>query len=146
MNVADRPRSNHWLLLLVGLGILLLSVLFGIVWIAFPNGNAGAPGQTLTGQVVDLDGNPVQDAHVVATVRKSFAPLPRLADKPTPWVATDKYGRFRLEQLPEEPLGLMAYLKPKGSEVIRFPAKTNVELNQKDIRIVLDPSLVEEDQ
>jgi hypothetical protein len=146
MNVADRPRSNHWLLLLVGLGILFLSVLFGVVWFALPTGNGGTPGQTLTGQVVDLDGNPVMDAHVVATTRKTFAPLPRLADNPAPWVATDKYGRFRLELLPEEPLGLMAYLKPKDSEVIRFPAKTNVEMNQKDIRIVLDPSLVEEDQ
>lgn len=115
--------------------------------IALPDVNLRKLTQTLSGQVVDPDGKPVPGAQVVATMRKTFSSIPRLTPEgPPPWTTTDKEGRFRLEQLPDEPLGIMAYLNPKRGSVIRFPAKTNVELNQKDIRIVLDPSLVEEDQ
>lgn len=65
---------------------------------------------------------------------------------PAPWTDTDKDGRFELKQLPDEPLGIMAYMQPKGADrTIRFPARLKVDLNQQDIRIVLDPSLTEED-
>ena len=40
----------------------------------------------------------------------------------------------------------MAYFaNPKGGR-IRFPAKLDVDLNQQDIRIVLDPALREEEK
>jgi hypothetical protein len=115
--------------------------------ISLPDLNLRKLTQTLSGQVVDPDGKPVSGAQIVATMRKTFTSIPRLTDNgPPPWTTTDKEGRFRLEQLPDEPLGIMAYLSSKTGTAIRFPAKTNVELNQKDIRIVLDPSLVEEDK
>ena len=40
----------------------------------------------------------------------------------------------------------MAYMQPKGADRrIRFDVRVNANSNQKDIRIVLDPSLTKED-
>lgn len=103
--------------------------------------------QKLAGRVVDLDGKPVSGATVSAMLRDGRESIPRThISAPPPWTKTDEEGRFKLQQLPDEPLALMAYIPPKGGGVIRFPAKVNVELNQQDIRIVLDPSLVEEEE
>ncbi|HVW36573.1 MAG TPA: carboxypeptidase-like regulatory domain-containing protein, partial [Pirellulales bacterium] len=103
--------------------------------------------QALAGKVVDPDGKPVAGATVSAQLRDGFTSIPRLTRSgPPPWTETDHEGRFRLQQLPDEPLALMAYIHPKEGGEIRFPAKLNVELNQQDIRIVLDPSLAEEEE
>jgi hypothetical protein len=102
--------------------------------------------QSLSGIVVDPDGNPVAGATVSAQLRDGYTSISRSSRSgPPPWTETDKEGRFKLQQLPDEPLALMAYIRSKEGGRIRFPAKVNVELNQKDIRIVLDPSLVEEE-
>ncbi|MGH7137527.1 MAG: hypothetical protein ACREHD_17415 [Pirellulales bacterium] len=39
-----------------------------------------------------------------------------------------------------------ANMRTTGGGPIRFPAKVNAELNQHDIRIVLDPSLAKEEE
>lgn len=102
--------------------------------------------QALSGIVVDPDGNPVNGAQVSAMLRNgtSLARTPMAGT--LPWTETDKDGRFKLQQLPDEPLAIMAYMRPKGGGQIRSPAKVNVELNQQGIRIVLDPSLAEEEE
>ncbi|MGH7138035.1 MAG: MSCRAMM family protein, partial [Pirellulales bacterium] len=103
--------------------------------------------QSLAGMVVDPDGKPVSGARVSAMLRKGHTFVNRASRSgPLPWTETDAQGRFRLEQLPDEPLSLMAYIQKGGGGPIRFPARVSVELNQQDIRIVLDPSLVEEEK
>ena len=103
---------------------------------------------SLAGRVVDPDGKPVAGATVSAQLRDGHTSIPRMSRSgPAPWTETDQEGRFKLQQLPDEPLAIMAYIKPKGKDLrIRFPAKVNAELNQQDLRIVLDPSLVEEEE
>lgn len=65
---------------------------------------------------------------------------------PPPWTKTDKQGRFQLAPLPDVPLEIMAYIEPKGgSQQIRFPARLKATLNQQDMRLVLDPSLAEDE-
>jgi hypothetical protein len=113
---------------------------------ALPDMNMRRLNQSLTGVVVDPDGNPIAGAQVSCMLRDGFASLARTSlNGPPPWTETDKSGRFRLQQLPDEPLSIMAYIKKPGDLQIRFPAKVNAELNQQDIRIVLDPSLAEEE-
>jgi uncharacterized GH25 family protein len=103
--------------------------------------------QTLAGKVVDPDGKPVVGATVSAMLRDGITSIARIARSgPAPWTETDQEGRFKLQQLPDEPLAIMAYIRPKAGGPIRFPAKVNVELNQQDIRILLDPSLTEEEE
>jgi hypothetical protein len=114
--------------------------------VALPDLNLRKLTQSLSGIVVDPDGNPVAGATVSAQLRDGYTSIPRSSRVgPPPWTETDKEGRFKLQQLPDEPLALMAYIRTKGGGRIRFPAKVNVEVNQQDIRIVLDPSLVEEE-
>lgn len=101
--------------------------------------------QSLAGVVVDPDGNPVNGVTVSLLLRDGHTSVARNSlNGPPPWTETDKSGRFQLKQLPDEPLTIMAYIK-KGAGPIRFPAKVNVEMNQQDVRIVLDPSLAEEE-
>ncbi|HVC97957.1 MAG TPA: M56 family metallopeptidase, partial [Pirellulales bacterium] len=115
--------------------------------VALPDMNLRKLTQSLAGKVVDPDDNPVEGAHVSAMLRDGHSSLSRTSTAgPPPWTETDKEGRFKLQQLPDEPLAIMAYIRTKGGGQIRFPAKANVELNQQDIRIVLDPSLVEEEE
>lgn len=113
--------------------------------VALPDINLWRLNQSLAGRVVDSDGNPVEGVHVSAMLRDGQSSLARSSMAGTPpWMETDKDGRFKLQQLPDEPLALMAYIRPKGGGPIRSPAKLNVELNQQDVRIVFDPSLAEE--
>jgi protocatechuate 3,4-dioxygenase beta subunit len=101
--------------------------------------------QTLAGIVVDPDGNPVAGATVSAQLNRGPSVI-RSPTGPPSWMETGKDGRFCLTQLPDLPLELMAYIRPKGPDRnIRFPARVKCELNQQDIRIVLDPSLVEDE-
>lgn len=114
---------------------------------ALPDMNLRKLTQSLSGTVVDPDGKPVAGATVSAMLRDGFTSLARNSmSGPPPWTETDQKGRFKLQQLPDLPLKLMAYINPKAGNQIRFPAKVNVELNQQDIRIVLDPSLVNEEE
>ncbi len=102
--------------------------------------------QSLEGIVVDPDGHPVEGATVAAQLRSGRS-LPRMTETgPPPWTKSDHQGRFQLKELPDQPLSIMAYFaNPKGGP-IRYPAKLDVEMNQQDIRVVLDPSLREEEE
>ena len=102
--------------------------------------------QSLAGVVVDPDGQPVAGAQVSAGLIGDGGSLFRASSGPVPWTKSDARGRFHLLQLPEEPLELTAYIEPKpGNNEIRFAARATPMLNQQDIRIVLDPTLVEEE-
>jgi hypothetical protein len=102
--------------------------------------------QSIAGIVVDPEGSPVKGATISVQLR-SGEHLARLtASGPPPWTQSDHQGRFQLKELPEEALAITAYFaNPKGGR-IRFPAKLNVDKNQQDIRVVLDPSLLDEEQ
>jgi hypothetical protein len=100
-------------------------------------------GQSLRGIVVDPQGKPVAGISVSARLLDGNS-LSRTGDGPPPWTKTGDDGRFDLQNLPLQPLELMAYrANPRGG-IIRFPAKVRPALNQQDIRILLDPTLVEE--
>lgn len=100
--------------------------------------------QTLSGQVVDTAGKPVSRARVVALTRIRRIPVSKGY-----WysggVLTDHNGRFELTDLPDTPLRVMAFLPSKKPDPGDFPASKEVKLNQKDIRIVLDPTLMGDD-
>jgi hypothetical protein len=101
--------------------------------------------QTLAGRVVDPNGKPVPGA----TVHAEFAhgmPLGRLQEGEPPWTETDDQGRFRLTNLPNRTLRLMAYIRPKNGGSIQFPAQVSTTQNQQDVRIVLDASLVQDEE
>jgi len=114
--------------------------------VALPDVNLLKLTQSIAGVVVDPDGKPVQGATVTVQLR-SGEHLARMTQSgPPPWTESDHQGRFQLKELPDEPLSIMAYFaNPKGGR-IRFPAKLNVDMNQQDIRIVLDPSLRKEEE
>jgi protocatechuate 3,4-dioxygenase beta subunit len=99
--------------------------------------------QKLSGQVIDPDGNPVAGATVSANMADGRR-LSRFEDYPPPWDKSDENGRFQITHLPIESIRLMAYLPPKRGNTIEFPAHVTPELNEEDIRIILDPSLLEE--
>lgn len=103
--------------------------------------------QSLTGVIVDPVGRPVANATISAELLGNQGmSLFRMASGPVPWTKSDKRGRFHLLQLPDEPLALMAYMEPQGGDnQIRFPARAEPKLNQQDIRIVLDPTLVDDE-
>lgn len=114
--------------------------------VALPDAQLERLTQTLAGVVVDPAGQPVAGATVSAQLRSGQS-LPRLTETgPPPWTKSDHQGRFQLQELPEQPLSIMAYFaNPKGGR-IRYPAKLNVDMNQQNIRIVLDPSLRDEEE
>lgn len=102
--------------------------------------------QSLSGVVVDPSGRPVASAAVGAWLGETSS-LFRTAFGPPPWTQTDQQGRFRLSLLPDVPLEIMAYVPPQGgSNEIRFPVRAKPELNQQNVRIVLDPSLVDKEK
>jgi hypothetical protein len=93
----------------------------------------------LSGVVVDPRGRFVEGARVTA----SFAdgrPLMRIRGVRD--VRSGADGRFELDELPNEPLEIMAYFDPpEGDMTIRFPARVEVAADAKEVRLVLDPKL-----
>jgi hypothetical protein len=116
--------------------------------VALPEMNLRPLTQSLAGMVVDPDGKPVVGARVTAMRGKNggFINYASRSWRRQAFTETDAAGRFELQELPDEPLSLMAYVQPKGADrKIRFDVRVNANSNQKDIRIVLDPSLTEKD-
>ncbi|WP_442483699.1 carboxypeptidase regulatory-like domain-containing protein [Aeoliella sp. SH292] len=111
--------------------------------IELPDAEFKRNGQTLAGVVVDPDGNPVEGITVSAQLA-SGRHLPSRQNGASSWVTTDAHGRFRLIQLPDEPLSLMAYKSNPAGGTIPYPARVKTEMNDDAIRIVLDPTLTEE--
>lgn len=100
-------------------------------------------GQSLAGIVVDPDGRPVGGISVSARLA-SGAGLSRPQSGPPPWTETDENGRFRLTHLPEEPISLMAYKANPAGGRIRYPSHASPDINDQDVRIILDPKLQSE--
>ena len=100
---------------------------------------------SVSGVVVDPNGEPVEGVVVSARDRKTGRQLNVQFRKRQESITTDKQGRFTLRYLPDSPLRLMAYIRPDASSKdrrIRFPAYVDVEPGQTDVKIVLDPKLV----
>jgi|GEM_PF-2404055 len=115
---------------------------------ALPDLNLRKLNQSLAGIVVDPAGKPVVGAQISVQLQKGGASVGRISSSgPPPWTTTDNQGKFKLQQLPDEPLAIFAYIRTsdKGGP-IRFPAKVPAGKNQQNIRVVLDPSLVEEEK
>jgi hypothetical protein len=111
--------------------------------IAVPEMKLTTRGQILRGIVVDPQGQPL--AGIMVTSRLSIGrPIQTLGKTSRNWMTTDAQGRFEIRQLPDKPVELMAYRpNPKGGP-IRHPGIAHPTLNQKDVRIVLDPTLGDE--
>jgi hypothetical protein len=97
--------------------------------------------KSVSGMVVDPDGNPVAGATVSARLRSSRSGIPgAIPEQPT-----GKDGRFMIREVPNLPLTLMAYIPPpsgSGDRRVLFPTTVDAEPGQTDVRIVLDPKLV----
>lgn len=114
--------------------------------VALPDVNLLKLTQAIAGVVVDPDGKPVNGATVSAQLRSGGSLARMTQSGPPPWTESDHQGRFQLKELPDTPLSIMAYIANPEGGPIRFPAKLNVELDQQDVRIVLDPSLQEQEK
>lgn len=113
--------------------------------VSLPGINLRRMNQSLAGVVVDPDGKPVAGATVSPQSENGFS-LFHTSFGPPPWTKTDRYGRFDLSCLPDMPLDLMVYMEPEGENMeIRYPATAKTRIGQQDVRIVLDPSLAEEE-
>ena len=111
--------------------------------IELPDAVLSSNGQSLSGIVVDLEGRPVAGYTVSASLVESVngMSLSRPKNGPPPWTKTDKKGHFHLSYLPEKPVKLMTYkANPKGGRIY-YPTVQEVTLNDKEIRIVVDPKL-----
>lgn len=114
--------------------------------VTLPDMNLLEMNQSIGGTVVDLDGDPVEGATISVQLRNGQHLSRITRSGPPPWTKSDHQGRFELKELPDTSLSIMAFFaNPKGRR-IRFPGKLDVDRNQKDIRIVLDPSLREEEE
>lgn len=91
--------------------------------------------QSLSGRIVDLDGNPLANVIITASTSK-WGTIPRRDNAPFPWTKSDSLGNFLLEQLPDVPIDLLI-----GRAL--YEARLSPEMNQQGMRIVLDPSLRE---
>lgn len=101
--------------------------------------------QSIGGIVVDPDGKPVQGANVQAQLREQKRLLyDWTRPESSPATTSDAEGRFRIMELPDRDLSIYAYLSGKSGSS-RFPVKFDIERNQQDIRIVLDPSLIDDE-
>ncbi|MFN7840145.1 MAG: M56 family metallopeptidase [Pirellula sp.] len=101
--------------------------------------------QEIAGQVVDLDGKPIQGANIVVRLRTGEYLNSFRTAGPAYSTQSDAKGKFKLKELPGEPLRITAYLTDTNRLDVKFDSHIDVELNQKDIRVVLDPSLIDED-
>lgn len=111
--------------------------------IELPDAELKTNGQTLSGVVVDPDGNPVKGITVSARLATGMH-LSRPQNGPPPWTETDDKGRFKLSHLPDEPVSLMAYkANPAGGRILH-PSHASPAINAGNIEIVFDPSLIEE--
>ena len=96
--------------------------------------------QSLSGLVVDPDGNPVAGISVNARL-KNLGTIPRLDNAAPTWTETDANGAFRFEQLPDETIELIAYKEDPATNRILYPAHISTDRNQTNLRIVVDPTL-----
>jgi protocatechuate 3,4-dioxygenase beta subunit len=97
-------------------------------------------GAFVAGVVVDPEGKPVAGVTVSAQLRNGGSISYGRSGAPKP---TDAAGRFRINDIPNEPLELMAWIPTRHPKdhVIHFPAYAKAEPGQTDVRIVLDPKL-----
>jgi hypothetical protein len=135
----DGMRDLNWPYQDDGLHVYVQTVPQNKAEIQLPDVNLIASGQTLRGVVVDPKGQPVAGAKVSASLANGQM-IPRRQQN-TPWTDTDAQGRFVLTELPSLPIELLSYMQNPGEEYIRYTVKTRPALNQKDVRIILDPSL-----
>jgi len=94
---------------------------------------------SVSGIVVDPDGNPVEGAQVSARERNGEFIRGAFIKQPT-----GKDGRFTIAGVPNVPLRIMAsFPVPPDSKdrLIRFPAEVDAMPGDKNTRIVLDPKL-----
>jgi beta-lactamase regulating signal transducer with metallopeptidase domain len=101
--------------------------------------------QSIGGLVVDPDGKPVPGAKILAQLRgRQRLIYDWTRPESSPVTTSDAEGRFQIKELPERDLSIYAYL-PVKSGSSRFPVQFDIERNQQDIRIVLDPSLINDE-
>ncbi len=67
-------------------------------------------------------------------------PMSRSLSLPSPTTISDREGRFQLKQLPDEPLAVAAEVNRDPGDGEPPHAWVSADLNQQDIRIVLDTS------
>lgn len=108
--------------------------------VLLPEMNLVALTQSLAGVVVDPDGKPVAGARVTAMLRKNgrFIYYASPSGGRRAFTETDPAGRFELRELPDEPLSLVAHINT--GKPFQLPPPVNAQLNQQDVRIVLDPT------
>lgn len=100
--------------------------------------------QTIAGKVVDLAGKPIQGVTISVELRKDKTLSLSSSSTYSTGARSDANGLFKIAMLPDALLSLTAYLPSSTRIDPRFPAKIDIAMNQQDIRIVLDPSLVGE--
>jgi uncharacterized GH25 family protein len=105
-----------------------------------PDANLVTANQSISGQVVDPQGQPVQGVNVGAEL-STGGNIPRRGNLPPPWTETDSQGRFHLTGLPAESIQLHAYKRNPNDTRIRYMVRLTPTQNQSDVRIVLDPAL-----
>lgn len=107
-----------------------------------PDANLITARQSLSGRIVDPDGNPLAGVLISARTSK-WGTIPRRDNAPLPWTQTDSIGNFQLEQLPDLSIELMIHKRLEDGGRVLYQAQLSPDLNQHDMRIVLDPTLTE---
>ncbi len=95
--------------------------------------------RSIEGTVVDTDGNPVKDAVLFFYLQGGIFFKTMAPGGLAPMTKTDSKGRFRQRKLPESPLQISVNITDPTSGQIRSSAKFEVDTQQQDVRIVLDP-------
>jgi hypothetical protein len=98
-------------------------------------------GAFVAGIVVDPNGKPVPGV-TVSVHERGGGSISFGRRGPRPPTGAD--GKFRLEDLPNVPLELLAFIRnpnSRGGSSIPFPARVNAEPGQTNVRIILDPKL-----
>jgi beta-lactamase regulating signal transducer with metallopeptidase domain len=108
-----------------------------------PDLNLRKLNQSLAGIVVDRDGKPVEGVYISAHFLDNLEPIrfPFLSRSlPSPTTISDREGRFQLKQLPDELLAIAAEVNRDPGDGEPPHTWVSADLNQQDIRIVLDAS------